>query len=91
MRSIWTRIATFGVAGVIALGTVASASAATHHKRHAAPVAPATQDEIVGSDVQLAPRNNWSAVPPSSWQGPYGCVTDEGYGRYGSCDAGGGS
>lgn len=87
MRSIWTRVATLGVAGVIALGTIASASAATHHKRH---VAPAAQDEMVGQDVQLAPRTNWQ-VPPSSSQGPYGCVTDEGYGRYDACDVGGAS
>ena len=73
MRSIWTRLATFGVAGVIALGTVASASAATQHKRRAAPVAQdqqVQQDEMVGQDVQLAPRNNWQPVPPASWQGP---------------------
>jgi hypothetical protein len=85
MRSLLTHIATFGVAGVIALGTIATASAATHHKRHAA------QDEMIGQDVQLAPRNNWRAVPPASWQGPYGCVTDEGYGRYDACDVGGAS
>jgi len=87
MRSILTSLATFSVAGAIALGAVASASAATHHKRHAAP---ATQDQMIGSDVRLAPRNNWQAVPPASSQGPYGCVTDEGYGRYSSCDQGGG-
>lgn len=88
MRSLLTHIATIGVAGAIALGAVASASAATHHKRRAAPVA---QDQMTGSDVQLAPRNNWQAVPPASWQGPYGCVTDEGYGRYETCDMGGAS
>jgi len=86
MRSILTRLATFGVAGAIALSAVATASAATHHRRHAAPVA---QDQMIGSDVQLAPRNTLQAVPPASWQGPYGCVTDEGYGRYNACDAGG--
>ena len=91
MRSIWTRLAACGVAGVIALGTIASASAATHHKRHPAPAAPAAQDEMVGQDVQLAPRNNWQPVPHASWQGPYGCVTDEGYGRYDACDVGGAS
>jgi hypothetical protein len=89
MRSIWTRVAAFGVAGAIALGTIASASAAPRDKRQAAP-APAAQDEMIGQDVQLAPRGNWQAVPPSAWQGPYGCVTDEGYGRYSSCDQGGG-
>ena len=88
MRSLLTHIATFGVAGAIALGAVTSASAATHHKRHAAPVA---QDQMIGQDVQLAPRNNWQAVPPASVQGPYGCVTDEGYGRYDACDVGGAS
>jgi hypothetical protein len=45
---------------------------------------------MVGSDVQLAPRSNWQA-PPSALQGPYGCVTDEGYGRYDACDLGGAS
>ena len=96
MRSTWTRVAAFGIAGAIALGTVASASAATRNKRQAAP-APAAQDEMIGQqdqmigqDVQLAPRGNWQAVPPSALQGPYGCVTDEGYGRYSACDQGGG-
>ena len=88
MRSLLTPIATFGVAAAIALGAVATASAATHHKRHAAPVA---QDQMTGQDVQLAPRNTWQAVPPSTQQGPYGCVTDEGYGRYAACDQGEGS
>jgi len=87
MRSIWTAIATGGVVSVIAFGTAASAFAASHSKRHAAA---ATQDEMIDRSVQLAPRNVWSAVPPASWPGAYGCVTDEGYGRYGACDAGGG-
>jgi hypothetical protein len=94
MRSIWTRVAAFGVAGVIALGTIASASAATRHKRQAAPAEQdqmIQQDQMFGSDVQLAPRNSWRAVPPASSQGPYGCVTDEGYGRYDACDVGGAS
>jgi len=94
MRSLLTSLATFSVAGAIALGAVASASAATQHKRHAAPVAQdqqVQQDQMIGSDVQLAPRNNWQIVPPASLQGPYGCVSDEGYGRYSACDQGGGS
>jgi hypothetical protein len=86
MRSIWTRIATLGVAAVIAAGAAGSASAA-HHKRHVAPVA--TQDEMIDRNVQLSPRNDWSAVPPSEQQGPYGCTTDEGYGRHDPCDVGG--
>jgi hypothetical protein len=85
MRSLLTHIATLGVAGAIALGAVGSASAATHHKRRA----PVAQDQMTGQDVQLAPRNIWQAVPPASQQGPYGCVTDEGYGRYDACDIGG--
>jgi cell division protein FtsN len=88
MRSLLTHFATFGVAAAIALGAVATASAATHHKRRAAPVA---QDQMTGQDFQLAPRNTWQAVPPASQQGPYGCVTDEGYGRYDACDIGGAS
>jgi hypothetical protein len=31
----------------------------------------------------------WSAVPPSAYQQPNGCFTDEGYGRYTSCEQGG--
>lgn len=88
MRTIWTSIATFGVAGVIALGTVGSASAASKHRHRAAPVA---QEEMLGQDVQLTPRTNWQAVPPASLQGRYGCATDEGYGRYDACDVGGAS
>jgi len=85
MRTILTRIATLGVAGVIAFGTLASASAATRHKHRAAHPA---QQEMVGQDVQLAPRGT-TAVPSAAWQGPYGCVEDEGYGRYTSCDQSG--
>jgi hypothetical protein len=90
MRSILTGVATFGMAAVIALGTIASASAAPRNKRQAVPAAPATQDEMIDQNVQLTPRANWQAVPPAVSQGPYGCVTDEGYGRYAACDVSGG-
>ena len=88
MRSTLNRIATFAAASAIALAAVSSASAASHHhRRHAAPIA---QDEMIGRNVQLSPQGGTMGVPAAEWNGPYGCVTDEGYGRYGSCEAGGG-
>jgi len=83
---MWTGCAAWGGALPGGRARAGRPAAGSHKKRHTAPAA----QDMVGSDVQLAPRNGWSTVPPAAWPGPYGCVTDEGYGRYAACDAGGG-
>ena len=79
MRSIVSRLAIAVMVGVLAGTAIAPASAATRHKR-----APAQADVI----------NRPVTVPPSQWNVPSvfpqnECVSDEGYGRYSVCDAGG--
>jgi|EndMetStandDraft_2_1072991.scaffolds.fasta_scaffold73425_1 hypothetical protein len=84
MRSILTRLATLGVAGILAASALAPASAATRHKRTAAP--PEAQGEVVEPSAAIHARPDWSPVPSAAWQAPNACVSDEGYGRYSSCD-----
>jgi hypothetical protein len=81
MRSIFTRLAFIGIAGVLATGAIAPASAAVHHKR-----APA-QNEFIDQPVAARPDQ-----PETSnlWRPQNDCVSDEGFGRYSSCDGGGG-
>ena len=78
-------ILTFALAAVLALGALSPASAATRHKRA---IAAPTQSEPV--EVTAAPRArpDWSPIPTPAWQAPNACVSDEGYGRYSSCDSG---
>ena len=76
MRSILT----LAVAGLIAAAALAPASAATKHKRHARTEAPAAQ----------RCRTRWRLLSPV-YQTPNACWSDEGYGRFSSCDEGGGS
>jgi hypothetical protein len=87
MRSNFTRLITVSVAAVIAAAAIAPASAATHHKR-AAPAqaeSPASNPDVVGLPIHPA----WSPIPAAVYQAPNGCFTDEGYGRYTSCEQGG--
>jgi hypothetical protein len=87
MRSNFTRLITVSVAAVIAASVVAPASAATHHKR-AAPAqaeSPTSNPDIVGLPIHPA----WSPIPSAVYQAPNSCFTDEGYGRYTSCEQGG--
>ena len=80
MRSILTRLAFIGVAGVLAAGAIAPAQAATHHKR-----APA-QDQFVDQPVAARPDQPETT---NVWRQQNDCVSDEGFGRYSSCDSGG--
>jgi hypothetical protein len=84
MRSILTRLATLGVAGIIAASAFAPASAATREKRTAAPA----EREFTEQNVRLPARPDWAATPTPAWQAPNSCVSDEGYGRFSSCDSG---
>ncbi len=74
MRSILT----LAVAGLIAASSLTAASAAPKHKRHARAEAPAAQ--------RVEPVE---ATAPPIFQTPNACWSDEGYGRFSSCDEGG--
>ena len=82
MRSILT----LTLAGLIATATLAPALAATKQKHKAAPV---QTEEALGEAWQQTPVAARPAVPGALNQQPYACFTDEGYGRYTSCDVGG--
>lgn len=82
MRSILT----LSVAGLIAATALAPAAAATKSKRKAPP---AQTEETLGEAWQQAPVAARPGVPGALYQQPYACFTDEGYGRYTSCDVGG--
>ncbi len=84
MRSTVTRIAALSVAGIVAASMIVPASAAPRHKR-AAPAQIESSADVVGLPIHPA----WSPIPSAVYQAPNGCFTDEGYGRYSSCDAGG--
>ena len=84
MRSILTRFALLGIAGTLAVGTIAPASAATRHR--ASPPAASTEPYL--TDVPVSARApGYNQVGPV-WRGPNECFTDEGYGRYRPCNAG---
>jgi len=85
MRSILTRFAFLGIAGVIAAGAIVPASAAT---RHRAP-APNALSEPYLNEAPVAARALGYTQTGPVWRGPNECFTDEGYGRFTSCDAGG--
>lgn len=84
MRSITTRIAVLGIAGVIAAGAIAPASAAARAKRAPAPA----QSEFIDQSTQVSARPQVYG-PQGIWRSQNDCVSDEGYGRYSSCDQGG--
>jgi hypothetical protein len=79
MRSI--RFAALGI--IVAALAAAPASAATRHKHHAAPV----QGESIDEGFAAAPVAS-RAMPAPNWLTPNACTSDEGYGRYTSCDGG---
>jgi len=83
MRSILSRLAIAGIAGVLAVSALTPAMAATKHKRAAPPQA-ATSGDVVGLPIHPA----WSPVPSAIYQTPNECFSDEGYGRYSVCDQG---
>jgi len=84
MRSMIIRATALSAAGLVAASMIAPASAATRHKR----VAPA-QTEQSADVVGLPVRPDWSPVPSAVYQSQNQCFTDEGYGRYTSCEQGG--
>ncbi|MEJ0077076.1 MAG: hypothetical protein WDO17_16850 [Alphaproteobacteria bacterium] len=81
MRSILSRLAIAGIVGALAASALTPATAATRHKRAPAPA----QTEIINEPV--AARPSQSTVPSIFMNNE--CVSDEGYGRYSSCDPAG--
>ena len=81
MRSILT----LAIAGLMAATALAPASAATKHKRVPAPA----QNEYAPDGWQGAPVAARPGAPGTVYQQPGACFTDEGYGRFTPCDAGG--
>jgi hypothetical protein len=80
-----TPIVTLAIAAVLALSALSPASAATRQKRT---VAAAAQSEPMELAATPRARPDWSPIPTPAWQMPNACVSDEGYGRYSSCDSG---
>jgi len=72
------------VASAIALSALSPVSAATRHKQAAAPA----QSETVDGTVMAPAASRAPGAPISTWFSPNACVSDEGYGRYASCDSG---
>jgi hypothetical protein len=85
MRSILSRLAVAGIAGTLAVSAIAPASAAT---RHRAP-APNAASEPYVNEAPVAARGLGYTQTGPVWHGPNECFTDEGYGRFTPCDAGG--
>jgi hypothetical protein len=85
MRSLLKRFAFLGIAGTLAITAIAPASAAT---RHRAP-APNASSESYLTEAPVAARAPGYSQTGAVWRGPNECFTDEGYGRFSSCDAGG--
>jgi hypothetical protein len=81
MRSILT----LAIAGLIAASAFAPASAATRHRHLPAPAQSGYGDDTMQS-ARVAARPGTPAVVMDQ---PYACFTDEGYGRYASCDQAG--
>ena len=83
MRSILT----LTIAGLIAASTLAPAMAAPKH-RHVAPQQ-AVQSGYSDDALQQAAVAARTGVPAVVYDQPYACFTDEGYGRFASCDQAG--
>jgi hypothetical protein len=83
MNSLITRVVTAAIVGALAVSFATPSFAQTRVKRHAAP---AEQGEsYTEGNAQLA----HPGAPASVYNQPNACFTDEGYGRYASCDQSG--
>jgi hypothetical protein len=81
-----TRLVALGLAGILAVATLAPAAAATR-RHHAAPAhSEAMEGGLIAAPV--AARPSTYGMPQVTGYGPNACVSDEGYGRYSSCDSG---
>ena len=82
MRSLLTRFAVLGIAAALAVSTIVPAAAATRHR------APAPSVPFLNEAPVAARTPGYTQTGPV-WRGPNECFTDEGYGRFTSCEAGG--
>jgi hypothetical protein len=62
-----------------------SADAARKKRKHVKPIAAPHQTFGVPKTYRNEPAR-MIEIAPGRWISTYGCFTDEGYGRYGSCD-----
>ena len=86
MRSIMIRTATVGFAALMAAGALSgSALAQTRYKHSAAPY----QSEYGDPALQSSQTAAHPGAPAVVNDQPSACFTDEGYGRYASCDQAG--
>jgi hypothetical protein len=83
-----TRVVTAAAVGLVAVSFAVPSFAQTRVKRHAAP---AEQGEYYtgGSYGGYSQLPAHPGAPASVANQPGACFTDEGYGRYASCDGGG--
>lgn len=85
MTRLVARVTALGLAGILAVAALGPASAAAR-KHHAAPAHTQTMDDgQISAPVAAAPVY---ATPAIAGFGPNACISDEGYGRYSSCDVG---
>ncbi len=86
MRSIMIRIASVGFVAIVAGGAVSgSALAQTRYKHHAVPY----QSEYSDQGLQSSQAAAHPGAPAIVSDQPSACFTDEGYGRFASCDQAG--
>jgi hypothetical protein len=83
MTSMSTRIVTAAIVGALAVGFAAPSFAASRVKQRTAP--PSEQNEYYAGNAQMA----HPGAPAVVNNQPNACFTDEGYGRYASCDQAG--
>jgi len=81
MRAILNRVAVIAAAAVIAASAALPAAAATQHKRRAPAPQPIAEAAV--------PATAYPDEPGVVRLQPQACFTDEGYGRFASCDQNG--
>jgi hypothetical protein len=85
MRSIMIRIASVSFVAVVAAGAVSGSALAQTHKHRAAPY----QSEYSDQGLQSSQTAAHPGAPAIVSDQPNACFTDEGYGRFASCDQAG--
>jgi hypothetical protein len=85
MKSVMTRVITAAAVGLLAVSFAAPSFAQTRAKRTYVPQA--EQGEYYGGYAQQQAAH--PGAPAAVANQPGACFTDEGYGRYASCDGGG--
>jgi hypothetical protein len=80
------RIVILSTAAIIGAGTLTSAFAAERNKPQTRAQLYAQEQTYGQAYNQASPRERLSSVRPAN-ASPDKCVTDEGYGRFTSCDA----